>query len=187
MLIVIKMKIEKISEKIALPEGVDVVISDKLITLKGPKGEVKREFIAQKMTFTKEDNHIVVTITNANKRSKTMIFTIVAHIKNMIKGVLDGFEYVLKICSGHFPMNVSLQGDTFTVKNFLGEKVPRTVKIKPNVEVKIDGEMISVKSLDKELAGLTAAALEQLTRISNRDRRNFQDGIYIISKAGKEQ
>jgi large subunit ribosomal protein L6 len=72
------------------------------------------------------------------------------------------------------------------IKNFLGESVPRKMAIKPNVEVKIEGEEIIVSSPDKEAAGQVAGDIEQLTRIKKRDIRIFQDGCYITHKAGKE-
>ena len=106
--------------------------------------------------------------------------------KKILKGVVEGHVYQLKICSSHFPMSAAVNNGEFSVKNFLGEKVPRTIKIKENVDVKVEGDIITVESPDKELAGQTAASIEQLCKITNRDRRIFQDGIYIISKAGKE-
>ena len=54
------------------------------------------------------------------------------------------------------------------------------------VDIKIDKAEISVSSVDKELAGQAAANFEILTKIRGRDKRIFQDGIYIINKAGKE-
>ena len=83
-------------------------------------------------------------------------------------------------------MTVAVSGDEFTIQNFLGEKVPRKLKIKEGAEVKVEGEEISVEGVDKEIISQTAASIEQLTRISNRDRRIFQDGCYIIMKDNKE-
>ena len=54
------------------------------------------------------------------------------------------------------------------------------------VEVVIDKAEITVSSVDKELAGQAAANFEIVTKIRGRDKRVFQDGIYIINKAGKE-
>jgi len=54
----------------------------------------------------------------------------------MIRGVTEGYTYKLKICSGHFPMNVSLKGDVLEIKNFIGESVPRKLKIKEGSEEK---------------------------------------------------
>ncbi len=59
------------------------------------------------------------------------------------------------------------------MQNFLGEKVPRVIKLKQGVDVKIEGQEITVESPDKELAGQTAAAIEQLCKITKRDRRIF--------------
>jgi large subunit ribosomal protein L6 len=83
-------------------------------------------------------------------------------------------------------MNVAVSGDKLSVKNFLGEKIPRVAKILPGVTVKVEGDIIDIESTDKEAAGQTAANFEQLTRITNRDLRIFQDGIYITVKDGKE-
>ena len=104
----------------------------------------------------------------------------------MIKGVSEGHIYKLKICSGHFPMNTAVNGNKFVVNNFLGEKTPRELDIKEGASVKIEGDIVIVEGIDKELVSQTAASIEILTKVKGKDKRIFQDGIYITEKDGKE-
>ena len=83
-------------------------------------------------------------------------------------------------------MSVSSKDGKFEVKNFIGERIPRVYKLMDNVEVKIEGDIIVVSSANKEVAGQTAASIEQLCKRPGFDSRTFQDGIYLIEKAGKE-
>jgi len=177
------MKLDKMQERIEAPEGVEVTVDGRTIFVKGPKGELSREFRFPKVSFKQDDGAVIVDVVRPTKREKALVFTLRAHLRNMFKGVVDQHTYKLKICSGHFPMNVSLSGDVFQVKNFLGEKIPRVVKVKDGVGVKVEDQFITVTSCDKELAGQVAADIEQLCRITNRDIRIFQDGIYIVEKA----
>ena len=169
-----------------LPEGIGVEIDGHTLIMKGPKGELKRKFASPKIKITIQENKVVLGAKKATKREKTMIGTFKAHIRNMIKGLTVGHIYKLKICSGHFPMKVSVNNKEFVVENFLGEKAPRKLKLRDDVNVKIEGQEVIVESIDKEIAGQTAADIELLTKIKNRDKRIFQDGIYIINKDGKE-
>jgi large subunit ribosomal protein L6 len=173
-------------EKLPIPEGITVNIDKCLINLKGKKGEVSRLFNDPKIVLSIENKEIIIKSEKSTQREKKKIFSIRAHLKNMIKGVEEGFIYTLKICTGHFPMNVSVSGNKITVKNFLGEKIPRVLEIKKGVKVNIDGNLIKVEGNNKETVSQVAADIEQLCRVTNRDRRIFQDGIYIINKAGKE-
>lgn len=179
------MRIPELKENVKIPEGVQVEASNSNVKVKGPKGELERDFRFQKIKTKVEGNKIIITAKDATKKEKTQAGTVKAHLKNMVKGVSEGHVYKLKICSGHFPMNVTVSGDAFSVKNFLGEKVPRKLKIKEGATVKVEGTDVSVESIDIEKAGQVAADIEQLTRITNRDIRIFQDGIYIVEKSGK--
>lgn len=109
-----------------------------------------------------------------------------AHINNLLKGVVEPYSYTLKICSGHFPMTVSVNKNQLIVKNLLGEKIPRVLDLKEGVTVKVEGENIIVESTDKEKAGQCAASIEQLTRRTGYDTRVFQDGCWITIKDKKE-
>ena len=180
------MKIEKLEKTIEVSEGVTMAIDGRTITAKGPKGEVARNWDNPHIKAKLEGNLITLTAEKPTNREKKDMFTLRAHIGNMQRGVVESHLYKLKICSGHFPMNVTVSKTDVSVKNFLGEKVPRVYKIKPGVDVKLEGDFIVVESCSIEIAGDTAASIERLTRITNRDRRIFQDGIYIIMKDGKE-
>ncbi|MFH1511169.1 MAG: 50S ribosomal protein L6 [Candidatus Woesearchaeota archaeon] len=176
---------EETTEKIMLPKEVQVVIEGREIRAKGPGGEVARKIDDPQVEAKVEDSRIIITCKGTSKREKRKIGTWVSHIKNMCKGAAEPCIYRLKICSGHFPMTATTTDKEFTVKNFLGEKVPRKVKIKTGSKVRIEGDIVIVESPDKELAGQTAADIEKLCRIVNKDSRIFQDGIWIIEKDGK--
>ncbi len=176
---------KKIEERIAVPEGVEVKAVKGTVTVKGPKGECQKKLVDPWIGINVEGKEVVFTPKRQTKREKTMMWTYVSHVENMIKGATEGHVYRMKICSGHFPMNVSVSGGEFVVNNFLGEKKPRTLKIKEGAAVKIEGDIVIVESPCKETAGQTAADIESLTRITGRDLRIFQDGIYITEKDGK--
>jgi large subunit ribosomal protein L6 len=173
-----------IEQTITVPEGCQAQIEEKLLTVTGPKGSIKRK-INGGLKISLSNNQVILLAKKVTKREKKLIFTQSAHIKNMIRGVTEGFVYKLKICSGHFPMNVSVKGDSFEVKNFIGETVPRTLMIKEGATVKINGDIIEVEGSDKEVVAQQAASIEQLTRRPGYDKRRFQDGIYIIDKSGR--
>jgi len=176
---------QDILERTEIPDGVTVTF-DEFVTVKGPKGEVTKKLFHPFVSMKQKDTEIVIEAKNATKREKKLIFTFRAHLRNMIKGVVEPWVYKMKVCTGHFPMNVAMQGDKLVVKNFLGEKVPRTLKIRQDVKVTVQDKDITVESVDKESAGNVASDIELLLSIKGRDLRKFQDGIYITNKAGKD-
>ncbi len=177
--------IDEIRKEVQIPDGVKITIEGRMVTVEGPKGKVSRLFHYKNVQLKQEGNVFVLFVKNARQRDKVMIGTYKAHIANMVRGVTEGIVYKLKIHSTHFPMTVTYSNNVLTVKNFFGEKHPRTLKIDRDVDIKINGDVIEVSSVDIEQAGIVAEKIEQLTRITNRDRRVFQDGIFIFEKAGK--
>jgi len=174
-----------LKREIELKSGVTAHLNGTMLAIKGPKGEVKRAFLHPKVAISLEGNKVILFAAKATRREKTMVGSFESHIHNMIKGVQEHFIYRLKICSGHFPMNVSVSGGEVVIKNFLGESVPRKIRIMAGAEVKVNDQEIVISSSDIEVAGQTAAKIESACRITNRDRRIFQDGCYITQKASK--
>lgn len=176
---------KKLYQKIKIPEGVEISVTGKVINVRGPEGEVSKEVNLGALDAKVENSEFLIGHDSATKNEKKMINTITAHIKNMIKGVQKKYEYVLKVASSHFPMTIKIEGNVAHIKNYYGEKTDRKAKIPKGVEISVNKDIITVKSADKELAGQAAANFENATKVRNRDRRIFQDGVYIIDKSGK--
>jgi large subunit ribosomal protein L6 len=175
-----------LTREIEIPEGVEVSISGNEFTVRGSGKELKRSFDLGKIKAEVKDGKIVLTAKGATRRESKMIGTVWAHLKNMVKGLGEVFVYDLEVCNVHFPMNVKAEGNKVTIKSFLGETTERFAKIMPDVKVEVEGSHITVSSNNIEAAGQTAANLEKATRLTGRDRRIFQDGIFITAKPGRK-
>ena len=178
---------EKIKPETRVPlnEGININIDNKRVTLSKGDVTLAREYPVALITFKQDKNEIIVTGNTSNAKVRAVVGTFGAHLKNMQKGLEEPFVYKLKITSVHFPMTSKLEGNNFELKNFLGGKKIRKAEIPQGVDVKINGDIIELSSRDIELIGMTATRMELLTRVTKRDRRVFQDGIFIIEKAGK--
>lgn len=176
----------QIIEKISIPEGVDCKIEDNSLICKSNEVELVKEILIPRTRIELDSNEIKIICDKGNKRNIAHIKTFVAHIKNIFKGLNEKFNYKLEICNVHFPMTVKMEGNELIISNFLGEKHKRKAKILKGVEVEINGNQIVVSGHDVESAGQTAANIEKATRVSKKDRRIFQDGIFMTSKKGRE-
>ena len=170
-------------EEIEFPQEITTSLEDNKIIMKKDSDELQRK-LNLLVDIKLEGNKIILDSKKASKREKKMFGTMKAHINNMIKGLTEGFKYKLQIANVHFPMNVShnKENNEIIIKNFLGEKQDRIVKLVEGVDVKIDKETIELESIDIEKAGQCAANIEKGARVRNKDRRIFQDGIFIIEK-----
>ena len=120
-----------------------------------------------------------------DKETTATMGTFESHVRNAVHGVTEGWTYEMEVFYAHFPMQVSVEGEEVVIENFLGEKSPRRTEIRGDTEVEIDGEEITLRGPEKEAVGQTAAAIEQLTRVTDKDTRVFQDGVYITAKPSK--
>ncbi|HIH43991.1 MAG TPA: 50S ribosomal protein L6 [Candidatus Methanoperedenaceae archaeon] len=170
---------------INIPDGVDVKIEGANVTVSGPNGKLSRKLWFPGITIIRNESGIVVDTTKLRKEQLAMVGTIAAHIKNMITGATEGYQYKMKILYSHFPIQVKVEGTTVTIGNFLGEKRPRKAKIVGATKVNVGSGEVVVTGIDREETGQTAANIEQTTRIRGFDPRVFQDGIYIIERPGR--
>ncbi len=168
------------SKEITIPEGVTIEVDTNKVKVSGGKGEVKREFkLAYDIKIRKQDNKITVVSESSDRKAKALVGTIIAHIRNMVKGVTEGYTYRMKIVYSHFPMNVKVDGDKVITQNFIGERTPRIAKIAGDTQVKIEGQDVTITGINLEDVGLTASSIELSCRIVGYDKRRFSDGIYL--------
>ncbi|EMR73071.1 LSU ribosomal protein L6P [Thermoplasmatales archaeon SCGC AB-539-N05] len=175
-------KIPMMKKVVKIPENVEVTVDNKSMHIKGEKGVLSKTLPYPKIEIKIQKNIIEVSCKLPRRQDKALIGTTVAHIKNMIKGITKGFEYTLKTVYSHFPIKTVVKENQFIIQNFLGEHAPRKAPILEGAEVEVKGDIISVRGIDKEKVGQTAANIERAAMVKHRDIRVFQDGVYIISK-----
>jgi large subunit ribosomal protein L6 len=177
---------KEIQVEVEVPPEVELKIEDSRVTLTGPKGSLTREFYYPGIKVENKDGKVSISSANHKKAIKVIKGTFGAHIRNMIKGVTKGFEYKLKIVYSHFPITVKQAGEFISIDNFLGEKTPRKSRILGNCSLLIKSDIITVSGTNVEEVAQTAANIELSTKVKGRDRRVFQDGIYLVSKGAVE-
>jgi len=164
-----------------IPDNINVTVENKTVKVKGPKGELSKTFkYFFDIKIEKKNNKIVVTSTSDRKKVRAMIGTIIAHIRNMVQGVTEGFTLKMKVIYSHFPVTVKVEGNKVLINNFLGETVPRVADIVGDTKVQVSGQDITITGPNKDDVGQTCGNIEIACRISKYDRRIFQDGIYRL-------
>lgn len=171
-------------ELIEIPNDVKVEITNSVVKVSGKFGSTERRFDPNNIKLEKNENFIVLKTLRDKKVDKMNLYTTRAHVRNMIHGVRDNIIYKMRIVYSHFPITVEVKDKIFIIKNFLGEKCNRKANILDGVKVTVNGREITLEGVDIEKVSQTAANIEQATKIVGKDRRVFQDGIYIIEKDG---
>jgi len=174
--------VKEIARQIEIPEGVAVTVDGNTVTVKGPKGEVRRQLCYPMIDITKEESQLIVNSRLDRKQHRAMVGTLAAHISNMIAGVSRGYEYKMKVVYSHFPIQLKEASNELIINNFLGERKSRSAKILPCTNVEIGKDEVTITGIDKEHVGQTIANIEQATRVHGFDIRIFQDGIYLVDK-----
>ncbi|WP_435184844.1 50S ribosomal protein L6 [Halobellus sp. EA9] len=168
--------------EIEIPDEVSAEVSNLDLTVEGPNGSVTRTLWYPSVSVSVEDGHVVIASEEADAKTNATVGTFESHVSNMIHGVTEGWEYEMEVYYAHFPMQVNVEGDEVVIENFLGERAERRTPIRGDTEVQVDGETVTLTGPSKEDVGQTAADIEQLTRVNDKDTRVFQDGVYITQK-----
>jgi len=176
------MRLPEISKNIQVPDGVEVAIEGRKVTVKGAKGALTRDFSYVPISIEGNGKTVRVWAEWPRKKEASLVGTIYSHIQNMITGVEKGFSYKLKIVFSHFPISVKVQGKTVVIENFTGERRARRVKTIGDVKVKVQSEDIVVEGINLEDVSQTAANIEQATKVKKKDPRVFLDGIYVYER-----
>ena len=171
--------------EIEIPDDVTVEVDHLDLAVEGPEGSVSRRLWYPDVTVSMEDDAVVVASTEDDAKTLSTVGTFESHVENMFHGVTNGWEYQLQVHYSHFPMQVEVEDGDVVIQNFLGEKAPRRTPVRGDTDISIDGEEVTLSGPSIEDVGQTAADIEQLTRVTDKDTRVFQDGVYIVDKPAK--
>ena len=140
---------------IAVPAGVTVEIAENnKVTVKGPKGTLERVLPAE-MSISKDGETIVVTRPNDLKRMKSLHGLTRTLINNMVVGVSTGYEKKLEVNGVGY--KAAKAGKKLTLS--LGYSHPVEMEDPEGLESTVEGNIITVKGIDKEKVGQYAAEI----------------------------
>ncbi len=144
---------------IDIPNGVQVNLNGSDVSVKGPKGEMKRLF-SSSIGITLENNQLSFTRNSEDPADRAMHGTTRAVLANMIHGVSKGFEVVLEVEGVGY--RAEMDGKNLAL--FVGYSHPVKMEPPAGVSFETDAKTRSIKVLgfDKELVGQTAANIRKV-------------------------
>jgi len=178
------------TEELDIPENVEVSIKSRLIIVKGPRGtltknvrHVDMDIRLLKGTTTK----VTLAVWQGGRKHVACLRTIRTLINNMVIGVTKGFRYKMRAVYAHFPINCIIQdsGSKVEIRNFLGEKAVRHVNMLSGVtitESAVQKDELVLEGNDIDMVSQSAASIQGICRVRNKDIRKFLDGIYVSDK-----
>ncbi|KAI4869345.1 60S ribosomal protein L9 [Hypoxylon rubiginosum] len=179
-------------ETLEIPEGVKVLIKSRNVTVEGPRGKLSKDLSHIAVNFSRPKKNVIgIEIHHGSRKDVATLRTVRTLINNLVVGVTKGFKYKMRYVYAHFPINVNLEknGETgnfeVEIRNFIGEKLVRRVVMRPGVDVQIstsqkDELLLLGNSLED--VSQSAADIQQICRVRNKDIRKFLDGMYVSEK-----
>ena len=143
---------------IALPAGVEITNNDNVVTVKGPKGELTREF-SKDIEIRVEGTEVTLHRPNDSKEMKTIHGTTRALLNNMVTGVSEGFKKELEMRGVGY--RAQLQGSKLVLA--VGKSHPDEVEAPEGITFELPNPTtIVVSGISKEVVGQTAAYVRSL-------------------------
>jgi large subunit ribosomal protein L6 len=167
---------------IKIPEGVEVKIEGRELTVKGPKGELKQK-IHPLVSIEEKDKKIVVNVKQPdNKRQRAFWGLFASLINNMIEGVTKGYEKKLEVNGVGY--RVELKDDTLILN--VGYSHPIEYKLPQGITATVDKNLITISGIDKQQVGEVAAQIRKIRKPEPYKGKGikYEDEI-IIRKVGK--
>jgi len=179
------------TEELEIPEGVTVAVKSRVIVVTGPRGKLTKNIrhinMDVRLVKGKSNNKVTLAVWQGNRKHVACLRTVKSLISNMITGVTKGFLYKMRAVYAHFPINCIIQdnGHKLEIRNFLGEKTVRHVDMLDGVTVsesKTQKDELIIEGTDIENVSQSAASIQGICRVRNKDIRKFLDGIYVSDK-----
>ncbi|KAF5363926.1 hypothetical protein D9756_000474 [Leucocoprinus leucothites] len=178
------------TEELDIPTGVDISIKSRLITVTGPRGTLKKNVrhVDMDIRLLKgKTTKVSLAVWQGGRKHVACLRTIRSLINNMVTGVTKGFQYKMRAVYAHFPINCIIQdsGKSVEIRNFLGEKTVRHVDMLDGViisESKAQKDELIIEGNDIDNVSQSAASIQGICRVRNKDIRKFLDGIYVSDK-----
>lgn len=171
------------SKPITIPEGVNILVQDQEVVVKGPKGELQQAIPGKEITVTVKDKDITVTRKNDNRQTKAFHGLVRSLIANMVTGVTDGYEKRLEMVGTGY--RVKKEGEKLVVS--VGYSHPVDIACPPGITLDVEGNnIIIVKGIDKQLVGETAANIRAIKKPEPYKGKGIRyQGEVVRRKAGK--
>merc|ERR1712079_464385 len=183
-----KMKVINTGQSVTIPDEVDCSVKSRVVTIKGSRGTLVKSFKHLAVDISMPDKKTVrVEKWFGKKKELAAVRTACSHITNLINGVTKGYKYKMRAVYAHFPINCAISegGTLVEVRNFLGEKYTRRVRMHDGVKCensKDQKDELIISGNSIEAVSQSAALIQQSTTVKNKDIRKFLDGVYVSEK-----
>ena len=165
-----------------VPQKVKVSLNKHMLLIEGPLGKVYKNFKKIPVELSVSDGKVSIKAINSRKKYYAIANTALSLIRNLCDGVINGYTIKMKIVYAHFPITVKTKDKLVLVENFQGERAPRVAKIHGATKVASKGDDITVTGPVLNDVTQTAAEIEAVTKVKNKDHRVFLDGVYQYHK-----